>query len=123
MTQYLDLESVIAQVQRLSFFVKDPGLLNSALARPRTTIFGEDAYPSLERKAAALMHSIIKNHPMVDGNKRTSWLVLNTFLFINGYFLEMTTQTAFDLTIGVATDKLDLRVASEIIARHMAQIS
>lgn len=123
MTQYLDLESVIAQVQRLGFFVKDPGLLDSALARPRTTIFGEDAYPSLERKAAALMHSIIKNHPMVDGNKRTSWLVLNTFLFINGYFLEMTTQTAFDLTIGVATDKLDLRVASEIIARHMAQIS
>lgn len=123
MTQYLDLESVIAQVQRLGFFVKDPGLLDSALARPRTTIFGEDAYPSLERKAAALMHSIIKNHPMVDGNKRTSWLVLNTFLFINGYFLEMTTQTAFDLTIGVATDKLDLRAASEIIARHMAPIS
>ncbi|QKJ24711.1 type II toxin-antitoxin system death-on-curing family toxin [Aquiluna borgnonia] len=123
MTQYLDLESVIAQVQRLGFFVKDPGLLDSALARPRTTIFGEDAYPSLERKAAALMHSIIKNHPMVDGNKRTSWLVLNTFLFINGYFLEMTTQTAFDLTIGVATDKLDLRAASEIIARHMASIS
>lgn len=122
MTQYLDLESVIAQVQRLGFFVKDPGLLNSALARPRTTIFGEDAYPSLELKAAALMHSIIKNYPMVDGNKRTSWLVLNTFLFINGYFLEMPTQTAFDLTIGVATDKLDLSAASEIIARHMAQI-
>ena len=123
MTQYLDLESVIAQVQRLGFFVKDPGLLNSALARPRTTIFGEDAYPSLELKAAALMHSIIKNHPMVDVNKRTSWLVLNTFLFINGYFLEMTTQPAFDLTIGVATDKLDLSAASEIIARHMASIS
>ncbi len=123
MTQYLDLESVIAQVQRLGFFVKDPGLLNSALARPRTKIFGEDAYPSLELKAAALMHSIIKNHPMVDVNKRTSWLVLNTFLFINGYFLEMTTQPAFDLTIGVATDKLDLRAASEIIARHMASIS
>ena len=64
--------------------VRDVGLLNSAAARPRTTVFGEDAYPDIWAKAAALLQSVVKNHALVDGNKRLGWLATATFLEING---------------------------------------
>lgn len=121
MTQYLELEDALQQAAIVGFHVKDVGLLDSALARPRTTVFGEDAYGSLELKAAAMMHSVIKNHPMVDGNKRTSWFLLNTFLYINGYLLEMTTDDAFGLTLGVATDELSLDEAAAMIRKFMIE--
>lgn len=123
MTAYLDLEDALQLISRAGFYVKDLGLLGSALARPKTTVFGEDAYPSLELKAAALMHSVIKNHPMVDGNKRTSWFTVTAFLFINGYDLRMDTETALRLTLGLATDELDLQQAASLIANHVAPIS
>lgn len=123
MTAYLDLEDALQLIARAGFYVKDLGLLGSALARPKTTLFGEDAYPSLELKAAALMHSLIKNHPMVDGNKRTSWFMVTAFLFINGYDLLMDTETALRLTLGLATDELDLKEAASLIANHVAPIN
>ncbi len=123
MTAYLDLEDALQLISRAGFYVKDLGLLGSALARPKTAVFGEDAYPSLELKAAALMHSVIKNHPMVDGNKRTSWFTVTAFLFINGYDLRMDTETALRLTLGLATDELDLQQAASLIANHLAPIS
>lgn len=123
MTAYLDLEDALQLISRAGFYVKDLGLLGSALARPKTTVFGEDAYPSLELKAAALMHSVIKNHPMVDGNKRTSWFTVTAFLFINGYDLRMDTETALRLTLGLATDELDLQQGASLIANHVAPIS
>jgi death-on-curing protein len=122
MTNYLELEEVVEQVTSLGFYVKDAGLLDSALARPRTSLFGEDAYPSLELKAAALMHSIIKNHPMIDGNKRTSWFAINTFLYINGQLLEMTADQGMELTLGIATDRLNLESAAEMIRKYLRQI-
>lgn len=123
MTAYLDLEDALQIISRAGFYVKDLGLLGSALARPKTTLFGEDAYPSLELKAAALMHSLIKNHPMVDGNKRTSWFMVTAFLFINGYDLLMDTETALRLTLGLATDELDLKQAASLIANHVAPMN
>lgn len=123
MTAYLDLEDALQIISRAGFYVKDLGLLGSALARPKTTLFGEDAYPSLELKAAALMHSLIKNHPMVDGNKRTSWFMVTAFLFINGYDLLMDTETALQLTLGLATDELDLKQAASLIANHVAPMN
>ena len=83
MITYLDLEDALYVIQRLGFYVKDVGLLDSALARPKTTVFGEDAYPSLSLKAAALAHSIAKNHALVDGNKRTTWALMVSFLVVN----------------------------------------
>jgi len=64
--------------------IRDLGLLGSAAARPQATAFGEDAYPDLWTKAAALLHSIVKNHALVDGNKRLGWLATAVFLEING---------------------------------------
>jgi death on curing protein len=64
--------------------VRDFGLLESAAARPKTNIFGVDAYPDLWTKAAALGHSLIRNHPLLDGNKRCGWVAMRTFLELNG---------------------------------------
>jgi death-on-curing protein len=121
--QYLSLEDALQQIAIAGFYVKDAGLLDSALARPQTSVFGEDAYPTLELKAAAMTHSVIKNHPMVDGNKRTSWFLLNAFLYINGYLLEMSTEEGLEFTLGVATDQLSLEQAAEKIRSHMRAIS
>ena len=121
--QYLSLEDALQQIAIAGFYVKDAGLLDSALARPQTSVFGEDAYPTLEVKAAAMTHSVIKNQPMVDGNKRTSWFLLNAFLYINGYLLEMSTELGLEFTLGVATDQLSLEQAAEKIRSHMRAIS
>ena len=123
MTHYLELEDALQQISVAGFYVKDLGLLDSALARPRTTLFGEDAYPTLELKAAAMVHSIIKNHAMVDGNKRTSWFMLSSFLYINGYFIEMTADEGMEFTLGIATDKLTLDQAASMIRDHMVAVS
>lgn len=123
MTYYLELEDALQQIAAVGFYVKDLGLLDSALARPKTTLFGEDAYPTLELKAVAMVHSIIKNHAMVDGNKRTSWFMLSSFLYINGYFIEMTADEGMEFTLGIATDKLSLAEAAAMIRKHMVEVS
>ena len=120
---YLSLEDALQQISIAGFYVKDVGLLDSALARPQTSVFGEDAYPTLELKAAAMTHSVIKNHPMVDGNKRTSWFLLNAFLYINGYLLEMSTELGLEFTLGIATDRLSLEEAAEMIRLHLVPLS
>lgn len=118
MTFYLNLEILIERLEATGFHVKDAGLLDSALSRPKTTVFGEDAYPSLELKAAALVHSIIKNHPMVDGNKRSSWLALQSFLGINGYQVLASSDESFEFVLAVATDQINLEQMAVWIAKH-----
>lgn len=88
MTIFLDRDAVvtsgsIATEQQLT--VRDEGLLQSAVARPRSSAFGLDAYPSVWDKAAALMHSLATNRPFVDGNKRTAWASAVVFLDLNGF--------------------------------------
>lgn len=119
MTQYLSLEDALVQVKALGFYVKDLGLLEAALSRPKTSVFGEDAYPTLELKAASLMHSIIKNHPMIDGNKRTSWLLMVSCLWINGFQHDMTTDEGFSLTLGIAESKLELEDIADVLKKHL----
>ncbi|MFJ7078177.1 type II toxin-antitoxin system death-on-curing family toxin [Streptomyces sp. NPDC098781] len=81
-----------------------PGLLASAVHRPRARMFGTPAYDDLHEQAAALLHGIATNHPFVDGNKRTAWLATATFLGINGVDLTGCAQdTAYDLVIDVAS--------------------
>jgi death-on-curing protein len=118
-TQYLSLEDALIQVATLGFHVQDPGLLESALARPKASVAGKDAYPELSLKAAALLQSMIKNHSLLDGNKRSGWLLMVSFLFINGYRHDMNTQTAFDLTVGLADGRYDHFEAAELIEKHL----
>ena len=83
MTVYLEPEDALAAAVHLGFHIRDEGLLFSALARPAASAFGVDAYPELERKAAALLHSLARNHPLFDGNKRFAWYLTLAFLRLN----------------------------------------
>jgi death-on-curing protein len=94
--------------------VRDYGLLESALARPRATAFGQDAYPTVHEKAAALLHSLARNHALIDGNKRLALAGLIAFHGINGHRLTMSNDAAYDLVIAVASGTLG---AVEDIAR------
>lgn len=87
--------------------VSDIGLLEAAAGRVRAKAFGQDAYPTLEEKAAALMHSIARNYPLVDGNKRLALAATLAFLGVNGVRLTLSEDDAYDLTIAVATGELD----------------
>ena len=87
--------------------VRDHGLLESALARPQATVFGLDAYESLEGKAGALLHSLARNHALVDGNKRLALAATIAFLGLNGYRLTLTNDEAYTLVMEVASGLLD----------------
>ena len=106
MTEYLDLDDLLAIAREAvggDVMVADYGLLESALARPRASVFGEDAYPDLHLKAAALLHSLARNHALVDGNKRLAWTACRTFLAINGQWISAPEDERFDFVIRVAT--------------------
>jgi death-on-curing protein len=87
--------------------VRDIGLLEAAVHRPRTSVWGQDAYPDLITKAAALLHSLARNHALVDGNKRLAWLATYVFLAKNGVELTPDDDAAYDFMIAVAAGSLD----------------
>ncbi len=87
--------------------VRDHGLLESALARPRATVFGRDAYPTLDGKAAALLHSLARNRALVDGNKRLALAGLIAFYGLNGRSLTLTNDDAHDLVMSIASGACD----------------
>ncbi len=107
---FLDLDSLLHIATRTlggDPTVRDYGLLESALARPRATAFGEDAYPDEHEKAAALLHSLTRNHALVDGNKRLALAATIAFRGINGQRLTFTNDHAYELVIAIATGELD----------------
>lgn len=107
--EYLDLEDVLRLVEMAGIGpVRDIGLLDSAMARPRSSAFGQDAYPELPLKAAALLHSLVGNHALVDGNKRLGWLATVTFLGINGFEVNLSDDDAYQLVWDVAAGQLEL---------------
>jgi death-on-curing protein len=106
---YLDLEDLLLIAGRVvdgDVQVRDVGLLESAAHRPRTTVFSSDAYPTLHEKAAALLHSIVSNHALVDGNKRLGLASAIAFLGINGWKLTLTNDEAYELVMAVASGDL-----------------
>jgi death-on-curing protein len=106
--EFLDLEDLVALVRRLGAGpVRDIGLLEAACARPRASVFGADAYPTLAGKAGALLHSIVANHALVDGNKRLGWLATVVFLDLNGRLVDLDDEEAFRLVMDVAEGRLD----------------
>jgi death-on-curing protein len=91
------------------FVIADVGLLQSALARPQVTVFGEDAYPTLHMKAAALIESLARNHALVDGNERLAWVATVLFLALNGSDLAAPSVDAGkQFVLGVAQGHLKL---------------
>ncbi len=82
--------------------VRDMSLLEAAVARPMQSVFGEDAYPTLEGKATALLHSIARNHPFADGNKRTGTVAAAFMLAVNGRRVEWAAEEALERIVGLA---------------------
>ena len=106
--EYLSLEDLLDLVNALGAGpVRDLGLLDSACHRPQASLFGQEAYPTLAGKAAALMQSLAGNRALVDGNKRLALLATVVFLRINGYVLDLSDDEAFDLTMSVAAGQLN----------------
>lgn len=123
--EYLDIEDLI-ELARLLLGdpppIRDIGLLGSAMARPQTTAFGTDAYPELVTKAAALMQSIVNNHPLIDGNKRLGWLACAVFLDINGIDASRAANDdVFDLVMWIASTNPNLDEISHRL-RHILPI-
>lgn len=87
--------------------VRDHGLLEAALARPRASVLGEDAYRDLSAKAAALLHSLARHHALIDGNRRLALAATVAFLGVNGQRLTFTNDEAYELTMAVAAGQID----------------
>ena len=113
--EYLDLEDLLGLTRALGVGpVRDVGLLDSAAARPPSSAFGENAYPSIDLKAAALLHSIARSHALVDGNKRLAWLATVVFLDLNDQTPDLDDDAAFDLVMDAAQGTVEVE---EVAAR------
>lgn len=109
MTEYLTLEDLLRVAEAAcggQVLVRDYGLLESALARPRASVFGQDAYPDVFAKAAALLHSLCANHALVDGNKRLAFAAAAVFLHINEQRVEVDEDAQFATVVAVAAGQL-----------------
>lgn len=112
--EFLELEDLIELVRRLGVGpVRDIGLLDAAAARPRSSPFGSDAYPTLELKAAALLHSLVRNHASVDGEKRLAWLAPVVFLDLNDRAVALDDDEAFTLVMDAADGVIDVEEIAE----------
>ena len=99
--------------------IRDRGLLASAAGRPRSSAFGADAYPTFAEKVAALMHSLARNHALVDGNKRLAWAAARVFCLLNGHDLTFSVDEAETVVVAVATGELDVPDLANAIELHL----
>ncbi|MGI8864713.1 MAG: type II toxin-antitoxin system death-on-curing family toxin [Solirubrobacteraceae bacterium] len=99
--------------------IRDRGLLASAAGRPQSSAFGADAYPTFAAKAAALMHSLARNHALVDGNKRLAWAATRVFCLLNGRDLTYSVDEAETVVVAVATGELDVPDLAKAIELHL----
>ena len=117
----LDVEDLVALAARLLGnppAIRDLGLLVSAAARPAASAFGEDAYPDIWLKAAALLQSLVKNHPLVDGNKRLGWLSTAVFLELNGVdTTRASNDDVYDFVMSVAAGQLSVEKIAQGLRR------
>jgi death-on-curing protein len=108
-TEHLDLDDLLAAAEAALGRppdIRDIGILEAAIARTRASVFGEDAYPDLHAKGAALLHSIVTGHALVDGNKRLGWVALRLFYRLNDADIRVSADDAFDLVETVADGSL-----------------
>ncbi|TLS49314.1 type II toxin-antitoxin system death-on-curing family toxin [Paenibacillus antri] len=101
--------------------VKDHGLLDSAVHRPQQSVFGEDDYPTLFEKAAALLESLVKNHCFYNGNKRTAYLVTKSFLLLNGFHMRMEREFAVEFIVDIAKGLYSFESIARILEQHCGE--
>ena len=113
--EYLDFHDIrlICEVIIPGFVIRDQGLLLSALERPQTQLYGVDVYPEFDFKVAALMHSLARNHSLIDGNKRLAWSASRIFCLMNKRDILLSVNQAEKLVVGVAAGKFEVNQISE----------
>jgi death-on-curing protein len=126
--RYLLIEEIIslhAQVIARSgggLGLRDRGALESAVAQPEMTFGGEDLYPTVADKAAALGHSLIQNHPFIDGNKRVGHAAMEVFLVLNGYEISASVDEQEEIVLSVASGQMSRAEFSEWLKQHVVEI-
>lgn len=117
MTRFLQTEDLLILADDLGVGpVRDLGLLASSAARPQTSLYGVEAYQSLDEKAAALLDSIVRNHPLIDGNKPLGWLAMVVFYGINDVTIDAPDDPAYDLMIEIASGHLEVPTTAARLA-------
>ncbi|WP_328604170.1 type II toxin-antitoxin system death-on-curing family toxin [Amycolatopsis sp. NBC_00345] len=112
--EYLTLDDLLALAADLGVSrIRDLGLLDAAAHRPQSSLMGQDAYPTLDEKAAVLLESIVRNHPLIDGNKRLGWMATFVFYGLNDVDLDAPEDDAYELVIAVATGSTDYGEVAE----------
>jgi len=123
--EYLDTEDLLELARRLLGDpppVRDVGLLGAAAARPQASAFGEDAYPDVWTKAGALLHSIVNNHPLIDGNKRLGWLATAVLLELNDASVRAAANDdVYELVMAVAAGALSVDDIATALQRMREQ--
>ncbi len=126
--RYLTIAEVLETYQRVMqqsgglVGIRDLGALESAIAQPYMTFGGNELYPSLTEKAAALGFSLIQNHPFADGNKRTGHAAMETFLILNNHSINASTQEQVEIILSVASSKLNREDFTEWLSEHIRSI-
>ena len=107
---YLELADILKLGREIiaDFRVREIGLLESAAARPKTSVFGEDAYLTFAEKTAALLHSIARNHALIDGNKRLAWSAARLICLMNDLDINMKQDKAYEMVVGVAAGQIEM---------------
>jgi len=118
---FLDLQDLIQIGKSLisDFRIRDEGLLESAAMRPQTTIYGEDAYPTFEEKVASLIHSLARNHALIDGNKRIAWSAGRIFCLMNGRDLIMPIDEAEKMILDISKGVIDVADIAVLLKRSI----
>ena len=125
--RFLSLQQILIIYDRIiaqsggGFGIRDLGALETAVAQPRMSFAGEDLYPTLVDKAAALGHSIIQNHPFVDGNKRTGHAAMELFLYVNGYEIDCSIDEQEAFVLSIASGKASRQDIAVWLSRHVIQ--
>ena len=123
MIEYLTLEDLLVLIQDLGVGpIGDLGLLDSAAHRPQVTVMGVEAYDSLDTKAAVLLESLVRNHSLVDGNKRLGWLAVVVFYGLNEVTLEAPDDDAYDLVVEIASGAVGCPDAAVRLGRWQLQL-
>jgi len=116
-TEHLALEDVLGLIEDLGVGpIRDIGLLDSAVNRPQVIVFGNDAYPGIDEKAAVLLESLVRNPALIDGNKRIGWLATVVFYGLNDIQLDAPDDDAYDLVIAIASSATTYQEAATLLA-------
>ena len=107
---YLDFHDIRLICESLipDYAIRDEGLLLSAIQRPQTQLYGVDVYVEFEKKVAALMHSLARNHALIDGNKRLAWAAGRIFCLMNNREIHLNVDQAEALVVGIAAGKFEV---------------